>query len=140
MILLSDEILDWLESPYYPVEVSVTDAYAFETPSNHHISLLEMPGELRYVTANANHPDRFREYTYVVEVYSKSARVDGAIIGSKKLCMEIISMADDVMSNHFGLNLIGNISPAPYDDPAFFRAVARYSGIIDTHLKVIYRS
>jgi len=141
MIFVTDEIIFSLSSAAYPVSVSVKDAYSFTTPADYQISVLEIPGAGRNLTANQfGKTPRFREYSFTIEIYAKAAVIEDNPVTNKNVAMRILAVVDEVMSSEFGLSMFGNASFAPYADSSFFRVVARYSGAIDQKTGYIYRS
>lgn len=136
MIFISEGIIDTLEAVTYPLPVTVRDFYSVDKITAPLITVDELPSnEGVYLD---NQPEVVTNI-YTVEVYAKAKTVNGTVMTSKTLALEIMQAADKALNEVYGLTMTGQIAIAPYQDESICRIVARYRAYIDTRNNIILR-
>jgi hypothetical protein len=137
MIQIGSDLLAALSANTYTVSgVTAKDFYSVSAIVCPQLTLDELPGNDGVYLENQ--PTIVRN-VFTLEAYAKNMMVAGKPMTKKASAMLMITEADKVLTEQFGLTMQGEITIAPYTDATIIRAVARYIAYIDTRNNTILR-
>jgi len=137
MIQIGADLIDALSAAVYTLpKVTVKDFYAVTSILCPQLTLDELPGNDGIYLGNQ---PAIVHNVFTLEAYAKNMMVNGSAMTKKAAALLLISEADKVLNERFGLTMQGEITIAPYTDATICRAVARYIAYIDTRNNTILR-
>ena len=137
MIQIGADLIATLSAATYTVSgVTVKDFYSVSSIVCPQLTLDELPGNDGIYLDNQ---PVIVHNVFTMEAYAKNMMVSGKPVTKKAAAMLMITEADKVLNEQFGLTMQGEITIAPYTDSTISRAVARYIAYIDTRNNTILR-
>ena len=137
MKLLGDYFIDALKGSTFPLDdaVTVRPSYTGEAPKYPMLIIDEAPG----IGAYAGNQPRIGRNIITLEAYAQDGMASGQLISKKDAAFLLLTEADRILNEKYGLTISGQAHGAPYTDETVFRAVARYVVSVDLQTMVFYR-
>lgn len=133
MYFLIEEMIETLKADPLMAGVKVADIDDVDKMTVPMVTVSESPGQ------GYRFPDGKPQYIrslYQVEAYAKQGNGKTA----KQNARALISVADAILYNKYGLTQVGEATFSPYmEDRSVMRGVIRYYAVIDTKTNYIYR-
>lgn len=136
MISLEDELVTYLTSLAYPINVSIRSAYSKLSPTYPLITVNEVDNR----TLKALLGEEYLSSLMVqVDIYSKDMAINNVPTAGKTVTENLATIVDSGLQSYYGMSRTSYVKVPDVGDSTIFRLTMRFSSVLDVKNELTYR-
>lgn len=136
MISLEDELVTYLTSLTYPINVNVRSAYSKLSPAYPLITVNEVDNR----TLKALLDEEYLSSLMIqVDIYAKDMAINNVPTAGKTVTENLATIVDDGLQSYYGMSRTSYVKVPDVGDSTIFRLTMRFSSVLDVKNELTYR-